>query len=106
MDNLRPEALVRAIHVFALVVVAVTGAGFAYSCWELIQESGSLTTPSLQLPMKWVYVLPLLGFVSTAIRASVAAVLVAVRGIPAADHSDELAIQVNGPQDHGKGATA
>ncbi|WP_181407521.1 TRAP transporter small permease [Nocardioides sambongensis] len=117
VDSLKPELLVRVIHVFALVVVAACGVGFAYSCWTLIEESGSLTTPSLGLPMKWVYLLPLLGFVSTAIRASVAAVQVAVRGVQAADHSEELAIQVNGPHDgsptadgtsgtNGKGAPA
>lgn len=97
VDELRSELVVRAIHVLALVVVAVTGVGFALACWSLMEESGNLTTPSLGLPMRFVYVLPLLGFVSTAIRASVAAVQVAARGVRAADHSDELAIQVNGP---------
>jgi TRAP-type C4-dicarboxylate transport system permease small subunit len=97
VDELSSEAVVRAIHVVSLVVVAVTGVGFALACWSLMQESGSLTTPSLGLPMRYVYALPLLGFISTAVRASVAAVLVAVRGVQAVDHSDELAIQVNGP---------
>lgn len=97
VDELKSERVVRVIHVLALVVVAVTGVGFSLACWSLIQESGSLTTPSLGLPMKYVYMLPLLGFVSTAVRAAVAAVQVATRGVPAADHSDELAIQVNGP---------
>ncbi len=54
--------------------------------------------------MEWVYVLPLLGFVSTAVRASVAAVVVAVRGVPAADHSTDLPIQVNGPLNRGASA--
>jgi TRAP-type C4-dicarboxylate transport system permease small subunit len=107
VDGLRSEVLVRAVHVLALAVVAVTGAGFALACWTLIQESGSLTTPSLGLPMKFVYMLPLLGFVSTAVRAAVAAFLVATRGVPVGDHSDELAIQVNGPTDQlGRGASA
>lgn len=99
VDQLRSPVIVRIVHVFALVVVAATGVGFALACWTLIQESGSLTTPSLGLPMKWVYVPPLVGFISTAIRAGVAAVIVVVHGVPAADHSDELAIQVNGPHD-------
>lgn len=106
VDELRNQMVVRVIHVLALVVVAVTGVGFSIACWALIQESGSLTTPSLGLPMKYVYMLPLLGFVSTAVRAAVAAVLVALRGVPAADHSDELAIQVNGPADTGRGGLA
>lgn len=97
VDELKNELVVRAVHVLALLVVCAAGVGFSLACWSLIQESGSLTTPSLQLPMKYVYVLPLLGFISTAVRAAVAAVQVAVRGVPAADHSEELAIQVNGP---------
>ena len=104
VDELRWEWVVRAIHVLALVIVAATGVGFAVACWWLIEESGNLTTPSLGLPMQWVYALPLLGFVSTAVRAVVAAVQVARHGVPASDHSDELAIQVNGPG--GIGASA
>lgn len=101
VDELRSEGLVRAVHVLALAVVSVTGVGFSLACWSLIQDSGSLTTPSLGLPMKFVYLLPLLGFISTAIRAAVAAVQVATHGVPATDHSAELAIQVNGPKDKG-----
>lgn len=101
VDELRSERLVRAVHVLALAVVSVTGVGFSLACWSLIQDSGSLTTPSLGLPMKFVYLLPLLGFISTAIRAAVAAVQVATHGVPATDHSAELAIQVNGPKDKG-----
>jgi TRAP-type C4-dicarboxylate transport system permease small subunit len=100
VDELRPEWLVRAVHVLALVIVSLTGAGFAVACWSLIQESGNLTTPSLGMPMQYVYVLPLLGFASTTVRAAVAAYLTATRGITAVDHSDELAIQVNGPHDY------
>lgn len=106
VDELKSEMLVRGVHVFALAVVAVTGAGFAWACWSLMQDSGSLTTPSLGLPMKYVYVLPLLGFVSTAVRATVAAVLIARRGVAPADHSGELDIQVNGPMGSGTGGAA
>ncbi|QYJ03553.1 TRAP transporter small permease subunit [Nocardioides panacisoli] len=104
VDELRSELVVRVVHVFALLVVAATGVGFALACWSLIQESGTLTTPSLGMPMQYVYLLPLLGFVSTAIRAAVAAVQVAMRGVAAADQSADLAIQVNGPYDRGASA--
>ena len=104
VDELKSEMLVRVIHVLALAIVAATGVGFAVACWSLIQESGNLTTPSLGLPMQWVYALPLLGFVSTAVRAVVAGLQVARHGVPAADHSGDLAIQVNGPA--GTGASA
>jgi TRAP-type C4-dicarboxylate transport system permease small subunit len=64
-------------------VVALVGAGFAVEAWDLMMSTGRLRSPSLRLPMSWFYALPLLGFVSTAIRASVAAVRFAVRGVPA-----------------------
>lgn len=104
VDGLRSEVVVRAVHVLALVVVAATGLGFAFACWSLIDESRNLTTPSLGLPMEWVYLLPLVGFVSTAVRASVAAVLVGVRGVAAAHDSSDLPVEVNGPLN--KGASA
>lgn len=95
VDQIPSPIVVRAVHVFALVVVSACGVGFAIACWSLIQSSGSITTPSLGIPMSWVYALPLLGFVSTAIRAAVAAADVARHGIPAAGDSESLALQVD-----------
>lgn len=80
-DQIPSEPVVRGIQVLALLVVGVTGAGFAWACWALIGESGSLTTPALGMPMSWVYVLPLIGFVSTAIRALISALDVATHGV-------------------------
>lgn len=98
VDTLRRESLVRAVHVLSHVIVAATGAGFAWACWSLIQESSNLTTPSLQIPMPFVYALPLLGFVSTAVRSVLAAVLVVRHGIPASRERDTLPVDVNGPE--------
>lgn len=97
VDSLPWEPLVRAVHVLAMVLVSLTGAGFAWACWSLITESGNLTTPAMGIPMPVIYALPLLGFVSTAVRAAVGAVIVARDGVPAALESGSLAIQVNGP---------
>ncbi len=99
VDQIRSPWVVRAVRVFALVVVSACGVGFAIACWSLIEESGSLTTPSLGLPMSWVYALPLLGFVSTAVRAAVAAVQVALRGVQPDDGPDDTALQVSGLAD-------
>lgn len=96
VDQVRSPLVVRAVRVFALAVVSACGIGFAIACWSLIEESGSLTTPSLGLPMSWVYALPLLGFVSTAIRAAVAAVQVAVRGVDLDEEPDAASLQVSG----------
>jgi TRAP-type transport system small permease protein len=97
VDTLPNPMVVRIVHVLALALVAAISAAFAWACWDLVTESRNLTSPSLGLPMAYVYVVPALGFLSAAIRASVAAVLVAVRGVAEASHADELAIQVNPP---------
>lgn len=85
VDNLRSERVVRAVRVGALLVVAACGVGYALACWSLMEESGPLTTPALGLPMRWVYLLPLIGFVSTAVRAALAAVEILLHGAPPAD---------------------
>ncbi|UYM06620.1 TRAP transporter small permease [Solicola gregarius] len=99
VDNIPNELVVRALHVLALVLVTVIGAGFAWACESLVEESKNLSSPSLGLPMSWVYVIPMIGFASTAVRAAVGAALVARYGVPASSGSDELDIQVNGPVD-------
>lgn len=80
VDSIPSAIIVRLIRIAALLVVAVIGGGFAWACWSLIEESGSITTPAMGIPMSWIYVLPFLGFVSTAIRASISAALVAITG--------------------------
>lgn len=94
VDSIPWPPVVRAIQVMALLVVAAVGVGFAWACWSLIQESGSLTTPALGLPVQWIYALPLVGFVSTAVRAVLRAGLVARHGPPAPD-SDEDAPSIH-----------
>jgi TRAP-type transport system small permease protein len=83
IDLVKNPLVVRFVRVFACLVVALVGAGFAVEAWDLMMSTGRLRSPSLRLPMSWFYALPLLGFVSTAIRAGVAAVRFAVRGVPA-----------------------
>ncbi|WP_169570680.1 TRAP transporter small permease [Nocardioides insulae] len=98
VDSIRNQAVVRSVHVFALLVVAATGAGFAWACWTLITESQNLTTPSLGMPMWVVYLIPLIGFVSTTIRGLCAAIGVARHGVGSSLEPESLAVQVNGPQ--------
>jgi TRAP-type C4-dicarboxylate transport system permease small subunit len=83
VDLIKNEWVVRVVRVFACLVVAVIGAAFAVEAWALMANQSQLKTPSLRMPMSWVYALPFLGFVSTAVRGVVAAVLFAVKGVPA-----------------------
>ncbi|MBB3674711.1 TRAP transporter small permease [Modestobacter versicolor] len=83
VDLVKNPLVVRAVRVFACLVVAAIGAGFAVEAFELMQSQARLKSPSLRMPMPWLYVLPLIGFVSTAVRGLVAAGVIAVRGVPA-----------------------
>lgn len=82
-DTLPSPRLVRAIQVFALAVVAATGVGLTLEAWALVETQSIIKSPVLRLPMSWVYVPVLLGAVSTALRASVAAIDIAIHGTPA-----------------------
>ena len=82
VDLIRNKTVLRVIRVFACVIVALIGAGFAAEAYQLMNTQARLKSPSLQMPMPWLYALPLIGFVSTAVRGLVAAVQFAVRGVP------------------------
>lgn len=89
VDNIPSETIVRSLHILALVFVAVIGGAFAWACESLVSESKNLTSPALGLPMSWVYVIPMIGFASTAIRAATGAALTAVNGVTLPSQSAE-----------------
>lgn len=84
VDMIRNEMVVRVIRVFACVTVALIGAGFAAEAWDLMQSQGRLRSPSLEMPMSWLYALPFLGFVSTAVRGLIEAYRIGRHGVPEA----------------------
>lgn len=87
VDQIRNPTVVRGIRVFACLVVAVIGAAFAAEAWDLIRTQGRLTSPAMEMPLSWLYVLPFLGFVSTAVRGLIAAYRIGRYGLPAAPAS-------------------
>lgn len=90
-DSIRNPLIVRSIQVFALAIVAATGAGLAFEAWALIETQGILTSPVLRLPMSVVYIPVLVGALSTTIRAAIAAIDVAMHG-PVLAESDETEV--------------
>ncbi|MDO5739983.1 MAG: TRAP transporter small permease subunit [Ornithinimicrobium sp.] len=74
VDGIKNRALLSAVHVFALLVVAAVSVGGVAEAWNLIQVQKVLHSPALGMPMSWLYVIPLLGFASTLLRAVVGAV--------------------------------
>lgn len=90
IDAIPNLMIVRIIQVFALVVLAATGVGLTLEAWALVTTQGIIKSPVLRIPMSWVYLPVLLGAASTAIRAAIAAIDVAVHGpVLAEEHADE-----------------
>ncbi|SEJ47804.1 TRAP transporter small permease [Demequina mangrovi] len=79
-DAIPHPMVVRGVQVFAMLVVAATGAGLMHEAWTLVATQGIIKSPVLRLPMSWVYVPVLLGSISITVRAAVAAVQVALFG--------------------------
>jgi TRAP-type transport system small permease protein len=85
VDLARPEWIRRVVRVVSSLVVAAVGAALTATAWELTGEQAVLTSPALGMPMSWLYGISMIGFVSTTIRATVAALRFAVLGVPADD---------------------
>jgi TRAP-type C4-dicarboxylate transport system permease small subunit len=63
------------------LIVTVTCLAMAYATYRLIAEGVGQRTPAAGLPVSWTYVLPLIGFVLTALRGVMAVVLLDAREI-------------------------
>jgi TRAP-type C4-dicarboxylate transport system permease small subunit len=91
VDAIPSKTVVRIARVVSAVIVAAVGVGLTAACWDLVQTQGIITSPALRMPMSWFYAISLIGFVSTTVRAAVAAVRFAVLGVPERDTADALA---------------
>lgn len=80
VDILPRPHLVRAVQVFALIVVAAVAVGLSIEAWTLVQTQGILRSPVLGMSMALVYLPVLLGMVSTIIRSLVSAADIALHG--------------------------
>lgn len=91
IDGFGTATLRRVVRVLACLIVAAVGYGLAREAWELVDTQAVLTSPAMQMPMSWLYGISMIGFVSTVVRALVAAVRFAVLGPPEPDHGDVVA---------------
>ena len=78
VDAVHSPLLRRLVRVISCLIVAATGFGLTVEAWTLTMEQGILKSPAMQMPMSWLYAISLVGFVSTTLRASIAAVQFAV----------------------------
>ncbi len=82
IDSVRSDKLRTAVHVFALLVVAAVGVGGFAESYNLVQTQSRLSSPAMDMPMSWLFVVPALGFASLTVRALVGAYQVARHGAP------------------------
>lgn len=61
-----------AVKLLAHVIVLVTCLSMGYATYRLIADDIGQRTPAAGWPLVWVYVLPLIGFLLTAVRAGLA----------------------------------
>ncbi|WP_370615643.1 TRAP transporter small permease [Mumia sp. Pv 4-285] len=88
IDTVDNEVVRRLVRVISCVVVAATGVILTAAAWSLVQEQGMLKSPAMRMPMSWFYAISMIGFVSTALRATIAAVQYAVVGAPRDNWAD------------------
>ena len=71
---LRPRPLA-AVQAGSHLVVVAACVAMAYSTYRLIADDIGQVTAAAELPLAWVYLIPLIGFVLTALRAALAVVI-------------------------------
>ena len=88
IDVVRSPLVRRLVRVISCLVVAAIGVALTAEAWELIDSQSVLKSPAMRMPMSWLYAISMIGFVSTVVRATVAAVRYAVLGAPEPDHGE------------------
>jgi TRAP-type C4-dicarboxylate transport system permease small subunit len=90
VDAIRNPVVVRVVRVVACLVVALIGGALAVEAWALTFDQPPIKSPAMRMPMSWLYAPLLLGFVSTVVRALLAALTYAVVGVPERDPGDDV----------------
>lgn len=82
VDGITNRRLLTGIHVFALLVVAAVGVGGVAEAVNLVQTQARISSPSMGMPMSWLFMIPALGFISLVVRSLVGAYQVLRHGPP------------------------
>ena len=70
VDYLLPRRALGVLKLLVHVVVSVTCLALAYSIYDLVATDIGQRTPAAEIPLVWIYVVPLAGFVLTGLRAA------------------------------------
>lgn len=69
VDFLLRGRMLRAVWILANLVVAAVAIAFAVDAAELVFGGSPQTTPAMNIPLSWTYVVPMVGLVLAALRA-------------------------------------
>lgn len=89
IDLVPGEGLRRLVRVVSCLVMAAIGVALCLEAWELWQTQDILKSPAMRMPMSWLYLISMVGFVSVVVRSLIAAVQYAVLGAPVPSYLDE-----------------
>lgn len=91
IDGIDSPLLRRIVRVVSCLTVAAIGVGLTVEALALVGDQGIIRSPAMGMPMSWLYGISLIGFVSTTLRAIVAAVDYGLNGVPAPQY-DEIKV--------------
>lgn len=69
IDMVPHKLVLTGIHIFALVVIAAVAIGGFVEGVNLMDTMSRINSPSMQMPMSWLYAIPMAGFASLAVRS-------------------------------------
>ncbi|WP_239647911.1 TRAP transporter small permease [Nocardiopsis ganjiahuensis] len=69
VDHVVGGRALRAVWILANLVVAAVAVGFVFEAAELVFGGSPQTTPALDIPLSWTYVIPMVGLALAALRA-------------------------------------
>jgi TRAP-type transport system small permease protein len=70
VDYVLPPRALGAVKLLVHLVVGATCLAMAYSIYDLIASDIGQRTPAAEIPLVWIYVVPMVGFVLTLLRAA------------------------------------
>jgi TRAP-type C4-dicarboxylate transport system permease small subunit len=69
VDHVAGPRFLRGVWVLANLVVAAVATGFVFEAAELVFGGSPQTTPAMNIPLSWTYVIPMVGLTLAALRA-------------------------------------
>jgi TRAP-type C4-dicarboxylate transport system permease small subunit len=76
VDLVLPRRALGLIRLMGHLFVAATCIGMTYACYRLIEDDIGQKTAAAEIPLAWIYLVPMVGFALTALRAVMAVGLV------------------------------